>query len=170
MKSIVLVLLVLCGSPTRFCAQTKATTGPRPQTNKNERMSLPEKIVAARTVFLINETEENKFGDKFYQELKKWDRWQIVTDRAKADLVLIVSQRDSLGPVVTTGTATATGQTSNGTVVSGQLKSSDWHLYVVDATSGETLWRTKTTGQGKMWRMWSSIAKSLLSDIQMRLK
>jgi len=64
--------------------------------------------------------------------------------------LLVMSQRDSLGPVVTTGTATATGQTAQGTVIRGQLKSSDWQLYVVDAPSGETLWRTKTTGQGKM--------------------
>jgi hypothetical protein len=170
MKSVVIVLLVLVGSPTCSCAQTKAAAGTRPQTDQNEKMPLPEKVAAARTVFSINETEENKFGDKFYQELKKWNRWDIVTDRAKADLVLVISQRDSLGAMVTTGTATATGQTAHGTVISGQLKSSDWRLYVVDATTGETLWRTKTTGQGKMWRMWSSIAKSLLSDIQTRLK
>ncbi len=61
--------------------------------------------------------------------------------------LLVMSQRDSLGPVVTTGTATATGQAAQATVISGQLKSSDWHLYVVDAPSGETLWRTKTTGK-----------------------
>jgi hypothetical protein len=170
MKTLATLLFALCGSLICFCAQTKAATGSRPQTDKNEKMPLPEKVIAARTVFLINETEENKFGDKFYQELKKWNRWQIVTDRAKADLVLVISQRDSLGAMVTTGTATATGQTAHGIVISGQLKSSDWHLYVVDATTGETLWRTKTTGQGKMWRMWSSIAKSLLSDVQKRLK
>jgi len=170
MKTLALVLLVSCGSLTCFCAQTKATTVPEQQTDKNEKMPLPDKVVAARTVFLINETDENKFGDRFYQELKKWNRWQIVTDRAKADLVLVISQRDSLGAMITTGTATATGQTAQGTVISGQLKSSSWHLYVVDATTGETLWRTKTTGQGKLWRMWSSIAKSLLSDVQKRLK
>src|SRR6267143_1437852 len=170
MRTIPLALIVLCGSLSRICTQTNAAPRPRPQTDKHEKMPLPEKVVAARTVFLINETEENKFGDKFYQELKKWNRWQIVTDRTRADLVLVISQRDSLGPVVTTGTATATGQTAQGTVISGRLKSSGWHLYVVDAPSGETLCRTKTTGQGKMWRMWSSIAKSLLSDIQARLK
>jgi outer membrane protein assembly factor BamB len=83
---------------------------------------------------------------------------------------LVLSQRDSLGPVVTTGTATATGQTAQGAVVTGQIKSSSWHLYVLDATNGEMLWTTKTGEQGKLWRMWSSIAKSLLSDIQKRLK
>jgi hypothetical protein len=71
MKSVVIVLLVLVGSPTCSCAQTKAAAGTRPQTDQNEKMPLPEKVAAARTVFLINETEENKFGDKFYQELKK---------------------------------------------------------------------------------------------------
>jgi outer membrane protein assembly factor BamB len=49
-------------------------------------------------------------------------------------------------------------------------KSSSWHLYVLDAATGDVLWTTKTGGQGKTWRMWSSIAKSLLPDVQMRLK
>jgi len=133
-------------------------------------MPLPAKVVSARTVFLVNETDENKFGDKFYQELRKWNRWQIVADRTKADLVLVLSQRESPGPLVTTGTATASGQTAHGTVITGQIKSSSWHLYVLDATNGEMLWTTKTGEQGKLWRMWSSIAKSLLSDIQKRLK
>jgi len=133
-------------------------------------MPLPAKVVSARTVFLVNETDENKFGDKFYQELRKWNRWQIVADRTKADLVLVLSQRESPGPMVTTGTATASGQTAHGTVITGQIKSSSWHLYVLDATNGEMLWTTKTGEQGKLWRMWSSIAKSLLSDIQKRLK
>ena len=78
MRTIALALLVLCRSLTPVCTQTNATPGPRPQTDKHEKMPIPEKVVAARTVFLINETEENKFGDKFYQEVKKWNRWQIV--------------------------------------------------------------------------------------------
>jgi outer membrane protein assembly factor BamB len=36
-------------------------------------------------------------------------------------------------------------------------KSSSWHLYVLDAATGDVLWTTKTGGQGKMWRMWSSL-------------
>lgn len=161
------VILVLYGSIACCSAQVKNSAQPG---GGGGMAPLPNKVVAARTVFLVNETEENKFGDKFYQELKKWNRWQIVTHRAKADLVLILSQRDSLGAVITTGTATATGQTAQGTVITGQLKSSSWHLYVLDATTGEMLWRTKTGGQGKLWRMWSSIAKSLLSDVQKRMQ
>jgi hypothetical protein len=170
MRNLARVLFALCGYLVCFCAQNSVATTPRPQTEKNEGMPLPAKVVSARTVFLVNETDENKFGDKFYQELRKWNRWQIVADRTKADLVLVLSQRESPGPLVTTGTATASGQTAHGTVITGQIKSSSWHLYMLDATNGEMLWTTKTGEQGKLWRMWSSIAKSLLSDIQKRLK
>jgi hypothetical protein len=162
-----IAIVVTCGCLIGICAQNSAAHG---HTDKNEKMPLPTKIVTARTVFLVNETDENKFGDKFYQELKKWNRWQVVADRSKADLVLVLSQRESQGPVVSTGTATATGQSVQGTIITGQIKSSSWHLYVLDAATGEILWGTKTGEQGKMWRMWSSIAKSLLSDIQTRLK
>jgi hypothetical protein len=169
MKTIGRVLLgsfvcVIC-----FNAQNN-TTASQPQTENKELMPLPAKIATARTVFLVNETGENKFGDKFYQELKKWNRWQVVADRTKADLVLVLSQRDSPGPIVTSARATGTGQAAQGTAITGQLKSSSWHLYVLDAANEEILWTTKTGEQGKLWRMWSSIAKSLLSDIQKRLE
>src|SRR6267143_995956 len=64
MRTIPLALIVLCGSLSRICTQTNAAPRPRPQTDKHEKMPLPEKVVAARTVFLINETEENKRARK----------------------------------------------------------------------------------------------------------
>lgn len=71
MRNLARLLFALCGYLVCFCAQNNAATTPRPQTAKNEGMPLPAKVVSARTVFLVNETDENKFGDKFYQELKK---------------------------------------------------------------------------------------------------
>lgn len=131
---------------------------------------LPEKIVKAKTVFLINQTGINRFGDDLYQEIKKWNRWQVVAEREKADLLLVLSQRDTVEGVVTTATATASGQTATGTGVSAPIKSSAWFLHIIEPTTGETLWTTRHTLGGRLWQSWGSVARSLLSDVQKRLK
>jgi glucose dehydrogenase len=45
-----------------------------------------------------------------------------------------------------------------------------WYLHVLDSKTGEKLWTADATMGGKLWRSWGSIAKSLLSDIQKRLR
>jgi hypothetical protein len=52
---------------------------------------LPEKLLTAKTIFVENHCGA-RLGDKAYAELTKWGRFQVVTDRAKADVVLLVSE------------------------------------------------------------------------------
>ena len=54
--------------------------------------------------------------------------------------------------------------------IAGHVKAADESEAVVDAKTGESLWRSDASMGGKLWRSWGSIAKSLLSDIQKRLK
>lgn len=132
---------------------------------------LPDKVVAARTIMLVNESGTARFGDDLYQQIVAWNRWQVVTDRGKADLVLVLSPSDTVPVVVSSASATAAGQTVYGTGVAahGNMETQHWHLYVMDAKTGENLWRADASMGGKLWRSWGSIAKSLLSDIQKRL-
>jgi outer membrane protein assembly factor BamB len=133
---------------------------------------LPDRVVAARTVFFINESGTARFGDDLYRQIKTWNRWQVVTDRTKADLVLVLSPSDTVPVVISSASATASGQTVYGTGVTarGNMETQHWHLYVMDAKTGENLWRADASMGGKLWRSWGSIAKSLLSDIQKRLQ
>ena len=133
---------------------------------------LPDKVVAAKTVFFINESGTARFGDDLYRQIKAWNRWDVVTDRGKADLILVLSPSDTVPVVITTATATASGQSASGTrmTAAGNMQTQHWHLYVMDAKNGENLWRADASMGGKLWRSWGSIAKSLLSDIQKRLK
>jgi outer membrane protein assembly factor BamB len=132
---------------------------------------LPDKVVAAKTVMLVNESGTARFGDDLYRQIKAWNRWQVVTDRAKADLVLVLSPSDSVPVVASSGSATASGQAVYGTGITaaGNMQTQHWHLYVMDAKTGENLWRADASMGGKLWRSWGSIAKSLLSDIQKRM-
>jgi hypothetical protein len=131
---------------------------------------MPDKVANAKTVFYINDTGNSRFGDDMYQELKKWNRWQVVTDKGKADLVLVLSERESVEGMISAGTVNTTGQTASGTVITAPVKSSSWHLYIIDPATGQTLWATKHTLGGRLWQSWGSVARSLLSDVQKRMK
>jgi len=58
---------------------------------------LPAQIVSAKTVFLMNETGKAKFGDAIYKQIKTWNRWQVVTSKDQADLVLVVTDKGGAG-------------------------------------------------------------------------
>jgi hypothetical protein len=131
---------------------------------------LPEKVANAKTVFYINDTGNSRFGDDLYRELKKWKRWQVVTDRNKADLILVLSQRDKIEGTIAIATATTSGNTAYATGTSAPIKSSSWHIYLIDPTNGETVLVSSHTLGGRLWQSWGSVARSLLSDIQKRIK
>ncbi len=107
---------------------------------------LPSQIVSARTVFLMNETGKAKFGDAVYKQIKTWNRWQVITDKNQADLVLVVTDK-------------------------GGMKSANpsFYLNVTDAKTGSVLWTSRTTMQGKLWRSWNSVAETLVGDIRKRI-
>jgi hypothetical protein len=133
---------------------------------------LPDRVVAAKTVFFMNESGTARFGDDLYRQLKSWNRWEVVTDREKADLILVLSASDTVPVTVTVRSGTNSGQSTSQTTMtgSGKMETQHWHLYVIDAKTGENLWRSDASMGGKLWRSWGSIAKSLLDDIQKRLK
>src|SRR6516164_4981301 len=60
-----------------------ATVGDPQQTDSDKYAPLPDQIVRAKTVFLINETGKAKFGDAVYKQIKAWNRWQVITDKAQ---------------------------------------------------------------------------------------
>lgn len=131
---------------------------------------LPERIMNAKTVFIRNETGIPRFGDGLYQELRKWNRWEVVGDQDKAELMLVLSQSDTFVGTISTANVTATSQSASGTAISAPVKSSAWYLHIVDLKTGKTLWTTKHTLGGRLWQSWGSVARSLLSDVQKRMK
>jgi hypothetical protein len=122
--------------------------------------------VNAKTVFYTNDTGNSRFGDDLYQELKKWDRWRVVTDRGKADLILVLSVEG----LISTGTVTAAGNSASGTAVTAPIKASTWYIHLVDPNSGGILWTSQHTLGARLWQSWGSVARSLLSAVQKRMK
>ena len=124
----VVILVGLMGAP---CLAKK---GPAP---------LHPKILAAKTVYLENHGSA-KLAGKAYDELKKWGRWEMVEDRTKADLVIIVSLEKGQSSGGTTSTYdpskanSPTGGWTYGTTTSSSPDSV--HLELVDSKTGQTIY------------------------------
>src|SRR3989442_9846749 len=127
-------------------AQT-ATPSSTQTAGDDEYAPLSDQIANAKTVFLMNETGKARFGDAVYKQIRTWNRWQVITDKTQADLILVVTDK-------------------------GGMKSMNpsFYLNVIDPKTGNQLWTSRTTMQGKLWRSLDSVARSLLSDVQKRLK
>ena len=112
----------------------------------DDKAPLPDEIVKAKSVYLMNETGKAKFGDAVYKQIKTWNRWQVVTDKTKADLVLVVTDKGGMGSL-----------------------NPSFYLRVVKPKTGSELWTSRTTMQGKLWQSWGSVAETLVKDIRERM-
>ena len=133
---------------------------------------LPDKIVAAKTVFLKNDSGEVKLGDAVYREIVGWKRWKVVTAPEDADLILIVTNKSyPTGGTISIGSLSASGNTITGMAVAVPITASEgWTLHVIDLSSKAELWTVKATMGAKLWRTWNAIAKDLVADIRKRMK
>src|ERR1019366_1707096 len=73
---------------------------------RDKHLPLPPQIATAKTVFIDNQSGFAKLGDRAYEQLTKWGRFQVILDRKKADLILLLSARAYDGGYVTTGGGT----------------------------------------------------------------
>ena len=113
---------------------------------RSQKAPIPTKIVEAKTVFLLNQTGDEKYLDAAYEALRKWGRWEIVGDREKADLVLllILNTSEKAGPAVSFGSATSFPgnpvSNTQGIVIPVSKTIYEYYLQVLDAPSGNPLW------------------------------
>jgi len=56
-----------------------------------KQMAQSPRILSAKTVYFDNETGSDSVGKNALAQLKKWGKFQIVTDRKQADLVFLLS-------------------------------------------------------------------------------
>ena len=123
-----------------------ATSSPAQEPTSEKYSPLPDQIVDAKTVYLMNETGKARFGDAVYKQIKTWNRWQVVTDRSKADLLVTVTDKGGMGSM-----------------------NPSYYLILTDPKSGNELWKSRTTMQAKLWRSWDSVAQCLVDDIKKRM-
>jgi hypothetical protein len=141
LRALTLLLVLFAGSP--------AVAG--------EKAPLPAKLKSAKTAFLVNDGVWYKVHDKFYAELKKWGRFQIVESKEEADIVIVLSAR--AGEV---GGAVAV---PSGQVVIGGSESK-FFVRITDAKDGTPLWSDSTSEA----MLVSNSAKRFVKTLKQRLK
>jgi hypothetical protein len=108
----------------------------------NTKGSVPEKVLAARRIYVENRTNDARLQNDAYLELAKWGRFQLVDSAKKADVVLRLNGGDT-ATLVQTGEKTylynssVGGRWQEGTE---QIPGGFTRLTLIDAKTGSTLW------------------------------
>jgi hypothetical protein len=141
---------------------------------KHEKMPLPQQVMIAKTVFIDNRSGIASLGDKAYDELRKWGRFQIVDSAEKADVVLLLSAKaylsgyssnsyhDTSASVDSGGNVTAQtyGDSSTSAIYSGTT-----YITVVDPKGGASLW-----SDARAWGRWKSATRGLVKELRDRME
>jgi hypothetical protein len=117
--------------------------GPMTAEAKDKRASLPASVLAARTVYVDNQTTAAELQNTAYTELSKWGRLQIVDDPQKADLILRLSSGNSVKFVPGGENAPAYGPKDakqNWTGADEAVPPGSTRLSLIDPKSGNALW------------------------------
>jgi len=125
-----------------------------------EHAPLPSQLFSAKTLFIENQASAN-IADNAYNELKKWNRFEIVTDRTKADLILSLSTKlpEHTGGHVSVWNTN--GTYSSGTVSGGSPGYT--YLTILDARAGETLYSDARRG------VFGRVARNMIRDLRERI-
>jgi hypothetical protein len=120
---------------------------------------LPESLTAARSAYLVNVSGDPKAFDKFYQELRKWNRFTLAPNRQSADVTMELSTvADS--QVIAGGAYTSGGVTS-GTAVAAPIEKLPLRILAGE----EVLW----TDQTDKWMTSGHAPAKLVSNLRKRM-
>ncbi|HYW37891.1 MAG TPA: hypothetical protein VE957_07245 [Terriglobales bacterium] len=142
---------------------------------KDKHLPLPPQISAAKTVYIDNQSGVAKVGDRCYEQIKQWGRFQVVQDRNQADLILLLSVREYSGGYVTTGGGT-TGtidssgniNTTNNPTYTRPVSVDYVYLTVIDPKTGDSLW-SDLKRRGNLYTGFHSATKGLIDELMKRI-
>jgi hypothetical protein len=144
-----------------------------PAYGKHEKMPLPQQVLAAKTVYIDNQSGFATLGDKAYDEIRKWGRYQIVDSPDKADMVLLLSAKEYISGYSsssyhnTTGTVDDNGNVnahSYGSGESSAVYSGTTFITLVDPKNGSSLW-----ADSRAWGRWKSATRGLVKELRDRI-
>ena len=105
-----------------------------------EHAPLPENLVSARTIYLINDSGDLKAYDTFFKELNKWGRFKVVTSREAADVVAVLTSTATYALTIGTATAVSSGTVTTATGSAVSVPSTFLHLKIFDPRTAEPVW------------------------------
>jgi hypothetical protein len=160
---------------------------------KHEKLPIPQQIMTAKTVYIDNRSGYADLGDRAYDEIKKWGRYQVVDSPEKADLVFLFSAKEYIGGYATnsyhntTGTVNYAGTTNSqtygsntygttngsgsvnaqtyGSSTSRAIVEGTTYVTVLDPKNGTALW-----SDAHAWGRFKSATRGLVKELRDRVK
>lgn len=142
---------------------------------QKKHLPLPAQVLSAKTVFIDNQSGFAKIGDRAYEQITKWGRFQVIQDRKRADLILLLSAREYTGGYITSGSQT-TGtvddngnmNTSSSPTYTTRVSTNYTYLTLVDPKTGDGLW-SDSKQCGNLYTGFHSATKSLIDELMKRI-
>ena len=135
-----------------------------------------QRILSAKTVYLDNQTGSVAIGGNALARLKKWGKFQIVSDRKHADLVFLLSADPYNGGNIIlaggqTGTIDDRGHIEEDPIpnYTKQTRTRYAYLTVIDATNGGKLWSEEHVWGGLLTGF-NSVGDRLIKDLEKQTK
>ncbi len=140
---------------------------------KTRHAPLPDLVLQAKTVYIVNLAGDAAFRDKAYDEITKWGRYKVVSKREDADLIFVLSAREYTTTMVTnsnttgrvdeSGNVNLQGESETSTVVHGTT-----FLTVADPKSGAELW-SDSKAWGSLLTGFHSATRGLVENLRKRI-
>jgi len=134
------------------------------------------RILSAKTVYFDNQTGSDAVGNGALAQLKKWGKFQIVSDRKRADLIILLSaEPDKGGNIILSGGQTGSidshGHVEEDPIPTFNKQSPTRYAYltVIDATNGDNLWSGKHVWGGLLTGF-NSVGKRLIRNLKKQTK
>jgi hypothetical protein len=133
-----------------------------PAVAKDLKAPLPEKLFEAKTVYIDNRSGQSDILDKAYTALKEWNRYEIIQDKAKADIVFAFTVSSETRGSYTTGNVD-----DNGTVQATTTPTRVGHttMAVLDPTDGQILF-----SDTRRWHLFGSAMKDAVKELRKRME
>jgi hypothetical protein len=145
---------------------------------KQQKMPLPQRLMAAKTVYIDNRSGHSNVGDKCFDELSKWGRFQIVDSPEKADIVLLLSAEQYISGYSSDSYHNTTGDVDRSGNISAQTygnSSSDavmsgiTHITVLDPKDGTSLWADSRVWGKCAFGVCKSATRGLVKELRERV-
>jgi hypothetical protein len=156
-------LLILAG--ILFGQDNKVNTKSA-QVKGDSKAPLPEKLKTAKTILLVNDTGDLPVFDRFYSEIKKWDRFAIVDSREKADLVALLTSDVSRTVTVYSATGVVNGPTVTASGTGAGVPIKAFYLKIYNSQTAEQLWSDSVEG---WWTNKGAVTK-LATNLRKRMR
>jgi hypothetical protein len=144
-------------------------------TRGQKQMAQSPRILSAKTACFDNQTGSDAVGKNALAQLRKWGKFQLVTDRKQADLIFLLSADPYKGGNVNFASG-QTGSVEDGHVTEDAVPNYNKqsptryaYLTVIDPKTGDNLWSDKHLWGGLLTGF-NSVGERLIKELESQTK